>query len=243
MRKIVILITILGLTVFLFSCLSPPTAKKPYKPIKEIPNAIVLGSIEATVHSDKVAGYRSDNEQISETAYNELLKAAKKEYGNGVDIADITWTEVKLNMVKQSVYSARGKVIAINQNAGIADALTRAAKDAIKNIPSNSTIAIVYITAQDQTAANYIADELEYIWVSEGYTICARSQLDMIRQEQNLQLSGEVDDDSAISIGKFTGANVIVTGKIEGDNTLRRLRLRLLDTQTAQVIGAASEQL
>jgi hypothetical protein len=52
----------------------------------------------------------------------------------------------------------------------------------------------------------------------------------------------EVDDDTAVSIEKFSGANIIVTGKIDGEGELRRLRLRALDTQTAQVVGVASER-
>lgn len=67
--------------------------------------------------------------------------------------------------------------------------------------------------------------------------------MDRIRREQNFQMSGEVDDDTAVSIGKFIGANIIVTGRVDGEGNLRRLRLRALDTQTAQVVGVASERL
>ena len=67
--------------------------------------------------------------------------------------------------------------------------------------------------------------------------------MDRIRREQNFQLSGEVDDNTAVSIGKIIGANIIVTGRVDGEGNLRRLRLRALDTQTAQVVGVASERL
>jgi hypothetical protein len=56
-------------------------------------------------------------------------------------------------------------------------------------------------------------------------------------------LSGEVDDATAVSIGKFAGADIIVTGRVDGEGNLQRLRLRALDTQTAQVVGVASERL
>jgi hypothetical protein len=32
-----------------------------------------------------------------------------------------------------------------------------------------------------------------------------RSELDRIRREQNFQMSGEVDDETAVSIGKIAG--------------------------------------
>ena len=102
------------LTVFLSSCLSPPTTNKPYKPINKIPNAVVVGSVEATFTSEAVAGFRSDNRIISETAYIELLKVAREKYGDKIDIADITWIEVKNNMWRANVFLAAGKVITIN---------------------------------------------------------------------------------------------------------------------------------
>ena len=233
------------MTLLLFSCMSwsPPTEKKPYKPIKKIKNVSVVNVIELDFLSHGIAGYRDENANISETAYKELLKAAKEKYGDNVDVADVTWVELKFNQSPDpSEFYARGKVI-IKHIVGIEDALARAAKEAIKGIEKNSVIAIIYITAQDRAIINYIAGELEFIWFKEGYIITDRSQLDLLRQEQNFQISGEVDDGSAVSIGKILGADVIVTGIIDGYGNLQRLRLRVLDTETAQVLGVASEQL
>jgi hypothetical protein len=134
-----------------------------------------------------------------------------------------------------------GSVLATESS--VEGALTRAADTTLKNVPQQSKIAIVYITAQDKSTTEYIAGELEFIWVNAGYTIIDRSQLDRIRREQNFQMSGEVDDETAVSIGKFIGANIIVTGRVDGEGNLRRLRLKALDTQTAQVVGVASERI
>jgi hypothetical protein len=231
--------------IFLVSCISPPNQNNAFRPIKKVTNAVVIGTVETVFVSDAVPGYRFYNKKINEASYIELLKLAKKEYGNNVDIVNITWADRNLSSSFWDVryeISARGNVITINQNAGIEKALLRASKDIVKNVPLNSTIAIVYVTAQDKTLIDYISSELEFVLVKDGYIICDRSQLDLIRQEQNFQISGEVDDASAVSIGKILGANFIITGKVDGNNNLRRLRLRILNTQTAQVIGAASEE-
>lgn len=127
--------------------------------------------------------------------------------------------------------------------AGVEGALARAAEEMLKNVPTKSKIAIVYITAEDKSSTDYISGELEFIWVNAGYAIIDRSELNRIRREQNFQVSGEVDDDTAVSIGKFSGADIIVTGRVDGEGNLRRLRLRALNTQNAQVIGVASERL
>jgi hypothetical protein len=124
----------------------------------------------------------------------------------------------------------------------IEEAVAKAAEQTFNNVSQRSKIAIVYITAQDRSMTDYIAGELEFIWVNGGFTLIDRSQLDRLRREQEFQMSGEIDDETAVSIGKFAGADIIVTGKIDGEGNLRRLRLRALDTQTAQVVGAASER-
>jgi curli biogenesis system outer membrane secretion channel CsgG len=111
------------------------------------------------------------------------------------------------------------------------------------SIQPNSKIAIVYVSSSEPDTTEFIANELEYIMVNEGFTIIDRSQLDSIRQEQNFQLSGVVDDETAVSIGKIVGANIIITGSVTGTDSTRRLRLRALDIQTAQVMAVASERL
>jgi hypothetical protein len=145
---------------------------------------------------------------------------------------------------------ANGKVVllggksrtASSASTGVEGALVRAAEITLKDVPIKSKIAIVYITAQDKSTAEYIAGELEFMWVNSGYTIIDRSQLDRLRLEQNFQMSGEIDDETAVSIGKFAGADIIVTGRVDGEDNLRRLRLRGLNTQTAQVVGVSSER-
>jgi hypothetical protein len=120
--------------------------------------------------------------------------------------------------------------------------LTRAAEKLMIKIAPKTRMAIVYVTAQDSEIAEIIANELEFIMVDHDLTLIDRSQLDNIRKEQRFQLSGEVDDEQAVSIGKIAGAEVILIGAVTGSGDIRRLRLRALDTQSAQVMVAASER-
>ena len=121
--------------------------------------------------------------------------------------------------------------------------LIKASEQLLKTIPDNSKIAIVYITAKDESMKDYIAGELEYIWVNKGYSIIDRGELERVRGEQRFQMGGEVDDTTAVSIGKIAGADIIVTGRVDGEGDLRRLRLRALETQTARVVGVSSEKI
>jgi len=95
----------------------PITSENTYKPINEIPNAVILGRIE-TVFKINVAGdLKTARQQIDRTAYIELLRAAEEKYGdsNDMDVADITWvftkTDSKIIITGPVEYSAIGKVI------------------------------------------------------------------------------------------------------------------------------------
>jgi hypothetical protein len=120
--------------------------------------------------------------------------------------------------------------------------LMRAAAALMSKIIPGSKIAIVYVTARDEEVSEFITGELEFIMVGNGFTLIDRSQLDRIRREQEFQMSGEVDDTQAVSVGKIAGANVILTGAVTGSGDLRRLRLRALSTESGQVLAVASEK-
>ena len=119
--------------------------------------------------------------------------------------------------------------------------LNDAIDNALSNIKPNSIIALASIIAPNQTFYNFLTYELEHVLVSKQFSVVDRSELDRIRAEQQIQLSGDVDDATAISIGKWAGANVIIIARAEREGSSNRLRIRILDTQTALVIGTASE--
>jgi hypothetical protein len=128
------------------------------------------------------------------------------------------------------------------KNSGVENSLEVSSGQLMAKIPAKSKIAIVNVASNDQDVTEFIAGELEFILVNAGLTLIDRSQLDQIRKEQNFQISGAVDDASAVSIGKLSGANVIITGAVTGSGDLRRLRLRALSTQTGQVMAVTSEK-
>jgi hypothetical protein len=54
-------------------------------------------------------------------------------------------------------------------------------------------------------------------------------------------MTGEVDDNSIISIGHILGAGVVITGSIDGVGN--RLRLKVLDVKTARILAMSSEKM
>jgi len=138
--------------------------------------------------------------------------------------------------------TATGDVISLPR-VGVEGALERAANDVSKDFNNNARIAIVQISAPDRSTRDYIIGELEYILQKQGYYIVDRAQLDKIFEEQRFGISSDVDDNTAARMGKISGASIVITGRVDGEGDLRRLRLRALNTETARVVGVASEKL
>jgi len=107
-----------------------------------------------------------------------------------------------------------------------------------ENIPKGSKIVILNIQSTSHDLSDYIIDELIANAVNDKkFTVVDRQQLDAIRSEQNFQLTGEVDDAEALAIGKFFGAQTIVSGAVNRLGTGYRIRIRALEVKTAQVQG------
>jgi len=122
------------------------------------------------------------------------------------------------------------------------DELSRAIRDVSNhlnsNIPAGKMIAFVNVQSGSAELSNFIIDDLIANAVTDRiFTVVDRQRLDYIRAEQNIQLSGEVDDETARSIGSFLGAHTIVSGRVSSFGGHFRLTIRALDVETAEVQG------
>jgi TolB-like protein len=118
----------------------------------------------------------------------------------------------------------------------------RVSEKFIESLPEKSVIAVLNISSSDKETAVFIMDELEFrLADSKKFKIVDRKSLDAVRSEQKFQVSGEVSDESARSIGNMLGANIVITGNISGAGSSRRLTLKALDVETAEIVSTARE--
>ncbi|MCP4399510.1 MAG: hypothetical protein GY801_19695 [bacterium] len=81
-----------------------------------------------------------------------------------------------------------------------------------------------------------VAEILKTELAGQGqYTIVERGMLEQILEEQALQLSGAVDTDTAVKIGKLTGANIVVTGSIVKTGEMYTINSRFIEVETGIV--------
>ena len=140
-------------------------------------------------------------------------------------------------------------------NIDLSSALKKAADQAFAKVDNNQPIAIVQLSSSYPILQGFLLEELQHYLVQEGYVVVERELLDIVKKEQDIQMSGEIDDNTAVRFGKFVGASVVVSGGItnvdlmdlEDDQSIKlinkfsRLRLKVIDTETAVIIGTASE--
>jgi TolB-like protein len=126
---------------------------------------------------------------------------------------------------------------------GIDGAIFNACETLIADLPRRSTVAVLSVSSRDRELATFVVDEIEFQLVdSKLFDMVDRKTLDSIRDEQNFQMSGDVSDSSAVSIGNMLGASVVVTGSITGSGSRQRLTVKALDVKTAKIITMAREQ-
>jgi curli biogenesis system outer membrane secretion channel CsgG len=122
----------------------------------------------------------------------------------------------------------------------LAEAVYRSYEDLASGIPPLS-VAVINVASAKAEEGEFAVEELILLLVnSKKFSVVERRSLDVIRSEQNFQLSGEVDDATAVSIGHLTGAALVITGSISPYGPLKYLRLRALDVETGEIRAVSS---
>jgi len=107
-----------------------------------------------------------------------------------------------------------------------------------KQLPKGNKLIIINIQSDFPALSEYIIDELTSNAVNDRiFSVVDRQQLNTIRAELDFQMSGEVDDKTAQSLGRMAGAHIIITGAVSKIGDLYRMRIRALSVQTAQIEG------
>ena len=116
------------------------------------------------------------------------------------------------------------------------EAITLCGRTISEDMDNGASVAVISIAAPDMFEGEYALEELTLLLVrSQKFRVVDRRNLDIIRAEQQFQLSGEVDDETAVSIGHLIGAAFVITGSINPWESANYLRLKVLDVQTGEI--------
>jgi TolB-like protein len=73
----------------------------------------------------------------------------------------------------------------------------------------------------------------------KGIVLIERLQLTKVMDEQALQLTGAIDEGTAVKVGKLTGADVLVVGAFQKQAQMIRLTARFVNVQTSEIFQTA----
>jgi hypothetical protein len=103
-----------------------------------------------------------------------------------------------------------------------------------QNLAPKSNIALVNFDAENSMLSDYIFEEF---WIhfedNSSLVLVDRQNLEMINRELDYQLSGQVSDDSAKSIGHQFGPQTLLYGKLTRMNNEFRLSVYATDVERA----------
>ncbi|MDR0760384.1 MAG: CsgG/HfaB family protein [Treponema sp.] len=120
-------------------------------------------------------------------------------------------------------------------------ALQTAVWEIIESVPVGTSVAVLNFSSDSTAFSEYMIDELAGILAkSRSITVVDRTSLDLIRQEQNFNMSDEVSDESAQAIGKMIGAQTIVSGSFFKQGKSWLFRTKSLNVQTAVLEASTS---
>jgi hypothetical protein len=128
--------------------------------------------------------------------------------------------------------------------ASLDEALSQSFTQLSRDLENGSGIAVISVASGDPGEAEYAAEELILLFVNaKRFRVVDRRSLDIILAEQNFQLGGEVDDDTAVFIGRLTGAGIVITGSISVYDSVKYVRLKALDVESSEIRAMTSRRI
>jgi hypothetical protein len=89
--------------------------------------------------------------------------------------------------------------------------------------------------------SNYVIEESIAFLAQDGKLVAVdRSEMELLRSEMDFQLSGEVSDASAQSIGRKLGAQTIISGSFVPIGNMWRMRIKALEVETSRIQGIST---
>jgi TolB-like protein len=108
-----------------------------------------------------------------------------------------------------------------------------------ERIEAGATVAVLNFQSDYPNLSEYMIDDITSSLVNtDRYTIVDRRSLEVLAQEMAFQLSGEVSDETALSIGRRLGAQTVISGAITYLGEFYRLRVQAIEVETARIQGS-----
>jgi tetratricopeptide (TPR) repeat protein len=115
----------------------------------------------------------------------------------------------------------------------LAEAIEQSAEKIAADLPAGSRVAFAAWESPNLGLSDYIMEELTGALVDRGMEVADRQNLEYVYRELDFQMSEVVSDESARSIGKFLGADLVITGQLMELGGPYRYRANAINVESA----------
>ncbi|MDR2444676.1 MAG: hypothetical protein LBD44_01895 [Spirochaetaceae bacterium] len=115
---------------------------------------------------------------------------------------------------------------------------------ATKSLKKKQKVAVINVDADNISEGDYVLEELTYLTVhsSKGFQVIDRRTVDAFRASNGIGIPSYNNDYILMLIGQLIGADIILTGRLDGVGELRRLRVKALEVKSGRLLGNSSER-
>ncbi|MDR1363592.1 MAG: tetratricopeptide repeat protein [Spirochaetaceae bacterium] len=122
---------------------------------------------------------------------------------------------------------------AVSLEEAIAQSAANIAANIATDLPQGTRVVIAAFNSPDKNLSGYIMDELSEALVNSNLETADGRNLEYVYKELRIQSSGDLDDESAVAIGKFLGAQYVITGELVNAGGGYLYRLNGINVETA----------
>jgi tetratricopeptide (TPR) repeat protein len=113
------------------------------------------------------------------------------------------------------------------------EAVEQSAEKIAGELPKGSRVAIVAFESENDNLSDFIMEEITGALVDRGIEVADRQNLEYVYKELGFQMSGDVSDETAQSVGKFLGAQLVITGQLQSIGGSYRYRTSAIHVEKA----------
>jgi len=113
------------------------------------------------------------------------------------------------------------------------EAVEQTAQKIAADLPKGSRVAIVAFESENDNLSDFMMEEITGALFDRGIEVADRQNLAYVYRELNLQMSGDVSDDTAQAVGRFLGAQLVITGQLQNIGNSYRYRTSAIHVEKA----------
>jgi hypothetical protein len=119
-------------------------------------------------------------------------------------------------------------------------AIEQASRELLAKLPAGSRVSLVDTSRVKTALLDSVIGGIFDNLVTGGITVLDRENQRLIDMEKQYQLSGDVSDNTVVSVGHALGLTSIILCSIDGEGRQRRLRVRAVSVETGEIIYTVS---